>query len=143
MNFTELIASSHEYLSRFEYDFYPDCFREFQEKAAPFFDSLSEDNKEAFADTCLRDLEERCAGLSRRAAKDTAFRDKQVLALFFSPAAEKHSEKAFHFSALLRERWNRSHPGNTYLPGNYDAILKGFEANLLGLPLRKSRFNRR
>jgi hypothetical protein len=35
--------------------------------------------------------------------------------------------------------WCSEYPRNVYLAGTYEQIMKGFDANLLGLPLRKSK----
>ena len=56
--------------------------------------------------------------------------------------ALRASEAAGAFAETMREKWNTRFPRNTFLPGRFEEILKGFDANLLGLPLRKSKKNR-
>ena len=135
MIFADLIASSHSYLSEFDRDRYPVCFLEFQNRAEPFFDTLDELAPEDAVPTLILDLENSRKQLSGRAARNAAFLDKQVLALFFSPAAEKHSVKALRFAEELQTQWNRKYPRNTYSSGSYDSIIRGFRATFLGFPL--------
>ena len=65
--------------------------------------------------------------------------DKLVLAYFLAPAARRCGGPALHFAAILSRKWNARYPRNPFYPGDFDVILKGFDANLLGLPLRKSK----
>lgn len=138
MTFAELIADSRSDLEIFNYDDYPVCFAAFSQRAQPLFDALGPDPSRA-AETLTDTLSEVWAALPRRERRETAQQDKQVVALFLYPAAIRHSETAAAFARALQTIWNRRFPRNKFLPGEFDAIMKGFDANLLGLPLRKSR----
>lgn len=142
MTFTDLILSAHPYLDEFDYDHYPEHFHAFEKQFSLIFDLFSTENGAAIkekANSLIEQLEARREELPRRERKDAVFRDKQVLALFLFPAAERLSPLAKEFADELREQWNRKYPRNTFLGGSFDQIMKGFDANLLGLPLRKSR----
>ncbi len=139
MTFAELIASAGAYLDEFDYDHYPDHYRRFEADSRPLFDALTAENGPALAAALAADLAAGWAKLPRRARRDAAFRDKQVLSLFLSPAARQHSAEAHAFAEALRALWCERYPGNAYLAGTYEQIMKGFDANLLGLPLRKSK----
>ena len=142
MDFVELISSAQAYLDRFDYDHYPDCFAAFEETCAKWFTEHETLDAENETERVLKQFEARWAELPRRERREAAYRDKQVLALFFSPAAARLSEETGAFAEVLREKWNIRFPRNTFLPGRFEEILKGFDANLLGLPLRKSKKNR-
>ena len=142
MDFVELISSAQAYLDRFDYDHYPDCFAAFEENLDQWFAEHEAFVAEKEAERILEQFEARWAELPRRERQKAAYRDKQVLALFFSPAAARLSEETGAFAEVLREKWNIRFPRNTFLPGRFEEILKGFDANLLGLPLRKSKKNR-
>ena len=142
MDFVELISSAQAYLDRFDYDHYPDCFAEFEENLDQWFAEHEALDAAKETERILERFEARWAELPRMARREAAYRDKQVLALFFSPAAARLSEEAGAFAETLREKWNARFPRNTFLPGRFEEILKGFDANLLGLPLRKSKKNR-
>lgn len=139
MDLAELIVSSEAYLSCFDYDHYPACFQAFEAESSAFFEGLTESGTEQAAAALLRELERRRALLSRREQRRAETDEKQVLALFLAPAAARHSELARSFAETLRLAWNARYPRNTFLLGSYETILKGFDANLLGLPLRKSK----
>ena len=81
--------------------------------------------------------------LPRRLRRETACQDKQVLSLFFHPAAKRYGEIALALAEELREAWNTRFPKNPYLAGSYETILKGFASSLLRLRLRKSKHNRK
>ena len=138
----DALRSARAYLACFDYDHYPACFAAFERSCAPDFAALTEENAAAEAEAIIASLSADWEALPRRERKDAAFRDKQVLALFLSPAAARSGGQAEAFSRLLRERWTARFPRNGYLPGDYETILKGFDANLLGLPLRKSKQRR-
>ncbi len=142
MDLSEQITAAHAYLEQFDYDHYPSCFAAFEEQCAPFFASLEACDVPEAAAVLLARLEERNAALPKRERKEALYRDRQVLALFLSPAAARSSERARAFADALREQWNRKYPRTQYLGGSFEQILKGFDANLLGLPLRKSAKNR-
>ena len=79
-----------------------------------------------------------CSSLSKKEIKDMSFKFKQVLALFLSPFCLKKGGEFEFFARELNEVWNKTYPKNVYYLTDFDSILKGFDANLLGLPLRKS-----
>ena len=148
----ELIAGSRPYLDLFDYDHYPDCFSAFSRASEAFFSGLEGMNKDELLSTAgslISRLEAGWQGLSRSDAKEIPRRDKQVLALFLTPAAIEYASHhagqnaAADFADALLSAWNAKFPRNTYLAGDYRDIMEGFDANLLGLPLRKSKFNRR
>ena len=66
-------------------------------------------------------------------------KDKTALALFFAPAAARHSETAKAFAGLLQERWNGRFPRARFLAGDYEKIMLGFDKDFLGIKLRKSK----
>ena len=142
MDFVALISSAHPYLDWFDYDYYPDCFAAFEKNCAAWFAEHGVLDTERETEQILEQFEVRWAQLPRRERKEAAYRDKQVMALFFAPAAVRVSEEAAAFSETMRKKWNDRFPKNTFLPGHYEDILRGFDANLLGLPLRKSKKNR-
>ena len=139
MTFAELISSARPYLEAFDYDHYPDCFQRFEADAKPLFDAITDETIDATAVALVADLAKLRSTLPRRTQRDAAFDQKQVLSLFLSPAAVRHSEQAKAFAEQLRDLWCQEQPRNSYLVGTYEKILKGFDANLLGLPLRKSK----
>ena len=139
MTFAELISSARPYLETFDYDHYPDCFQRFEADSKSLFDALTGENGQALAATVVSDLAALRAPMPRRAQRDALFEQKQVLCLFLSPAAQRHSEQAKAFADQLRTLWCQQYPRNTYLIGTYEQLMKGFDANLLGLPLRKSK----
>ena len=139
MSFAELIQTSREYLSRFDYDDYPLCFQEFEQKADPLFSDLEENQLPETAETLIRELEAGWASLRRGAAKAAKQQDRQILALFLSPAAQRHSPKAEQFAGILQQQWCTAFPRYRYYAGNFEAIMKGFDNNIMGLTLRKSK----
>ncbi|MBR1456668.1 MAG: hypothetical protein IJ594_05865 [Oscillospiraceae bacterium] len=139
MSFADLIASSRGYLSRFDYDNYPPCFSAFEADGASLFAALEGADPEQAAAVLIDELERRRGELPRRAQKQQAEEEKRVLALFLSPAALRYGGAAADFAGALSRQWNARYPRNTFLPGDYDVIMKGFDSNLLGLPLRKSK----
>ena len=101
---------------------------------------LSPAELQAAAVSLIRLLEEKRSGLRRAEAKELAHSDKQVLALFLTPAAQSSGiEAVSEFASVLNRIWNETYPKNAYYAGSFESIMKGFDANLLGLPLRKSR----
>ena len=167
MRLSELVLSSRYMLERFSYDDYPGCFGEFCAAAEGFFASLGESmpeggapaeaseaacaeaadmqpgsgaaGLEAAADALMDELEEALAALPKREHRDAAFECKQILALFLTPAAPRFGEEAEAFAKILNDRWNARYPGNRYLPGSYESIMKGFDSDTLGITLRKSK----
>jgi len=143
MELAKIIIRSRDYLDKFTYDDYPVCFEEFSRKASFFLDDLQKSSINAAADELIGCLERERTLLKRRDASKALFLDKQVIALFLSPCCKKAGGKADTFAAVLLEKWNAKYPKNKYYLGTYEDIMKGFDANLLGLPLRKSSKNRR
>ncbi len=139
MDFFALIDSALPYLAHFDYDHYPENFAAFEESAAPFFDALDPACFEARVGAILDGAAARWEKVPRLARRGEAKRDKTVLALFFTPAAARHSETARAFAALLQARWNSRFPRNRYLAGDYDALLKGFDTDFFGITLRKTK----
>ena len=140
MDFAELISSSRGYLAQFDYDHYPANADAFAAKAEPYFLSLEGADLTAAAEEALNALERGREGLRRREQKLAAEEEKKVLALFFSPMAIRRGGAAAEFALLLCQRWKERYPRDAYLTGTYEELMRGFDANLLGLPLRKSAF---
>lgn len=139
MLLTDLIVSSRPYLAYFDYDNYPRCFNAFSVAFLSLLPSIEETGLERSAQLLLDELADQSTLLSRREQKETAYKDKQVLALFLSPAAVQIGGTAVFFSEELNRLWNLRYPRNQYYIGDYETIMKGFDTNLLGLPLRKSK----
>ncbi len=139
MRFSDLLENAHPFVDCFDYDHYPDCFQYFKRLVTPFFDEMEEHRIDETAAGVFGEIQERWQTLPRKEQKKTMFKDKQVLVLFFSPAARQHSERALRFAEQLCDIWNTRFPRDIYHVGDYDVIMKGFDSNLLGLPLRKSR----
>ena len=124
MDLAELIVSFREHLSRFDYDHYPSCFQAFEAECAPFIMQLEVVNPEQAAVELIDALERRRAVLPFRQQKHAAEEEKQVLALFLSPAAAHLGGFAVSFAEKLNAEWNARYPRNTYLIGSYEKILK-------------------
>lgn len=139
MNFLELLDAAQPYLKNFDYDHYPANFSAFEQAAAPFFASLTGADHAALTAELLAAVEARWAALPRFRRSALAKKDKTVLALFFTPAAARHSETAGAFSEQLRRSWNARFPRNSYLAGDYEKIVKGFDTDFFGLTLRNSK----
>lgn len=139
MELCDLILATLPALESFSYSGYPPAFAAFEQEAAPFFDSLRAVEVEARAASLITELEKVRGPLGRREAKKRAGKEKQVLALFLAPAAQRYGEAAQRFAEELSRLWNARYPRNRFYPGSYETIMKGFDANLLGLPLRKSK----
>ncbi len=137
----QLIRSAHPYLEQFDYDHYPEQFASFE---ASLMLLLREAQDEHAADTAAAAQEvvdafsEDYSRLPWWQRGVTSSRDKRVLALFLTPAALRAGGYAADLAEQLRGCWNRRYPREPYLAGEYETIMKGFDANLLGLPLRKS-----
>lgn len=86
--------------------------------AAPFFASLEGVDHEALTATLLDEAEARWSSLPRFKRGALAKKDKTVLALFFTPAAARHSEAARAFSELLRALGGRVSRATATLPGS-------------------------
>jgi hypothetical protein len=101
--------------------------------------AAAEDDLTRAAEALLRELDGARAALPRRERRAALDADRQVLALFLSPAALRRGESAAAFAGELCRLWRQEQPRAPYYCGEYEAIMKGFEANLMGLPLRKTR----
>ena len=139
MDFLELLDIAQPYLKSFDYDHYPANFSAFEQAAAPFFASLADTDYAALIVELLAAIEARWAALPRFRRAALLKQDKTVLALFFTPAAARHSEAAAAFSEQLRLSWNARFPRNSYLAGDYEKIIKGFDTDFFGLTLRNSK----
>ena len=129
----DLITASRPYTGLFDYDHYPTCFEEFEKAAAPLLADAAPD-----PGVLLEKLETLRNALPGKEKKNAFLQDKLVLALFLSPVCGKAGGAVSDFAVSLREEWIRRYPREAYLLGDYETIMKGFDANLLGLPLRKS-----
>ena len=138
MDFIALLDSARPYLDCFDYDHYPQCFREFEENASDFFRSLEGASPDETAQRLVELTAARWKARPFWERADLARKDRTVLALFFAPAAVRHSERAGAFAAALQERWNARFPRNRFLAGDYDKIMQGFDKDFLGIKLRKS-----
>lgn len=138
MDFFELLTGAHPYLACFDYDHYPACFQTFEDAARPWFDTLEPARFDETAEEILRGAEARWKARPFWERGDLMRKDKTALALFFAPAAARHSETARAFAALLQARWNGRFPKNRFLAGDYDKIMQGFDKDFLGIKLRKS-----
>ncbi|MBQ9030076.1 MAG: hypothetical protein IJ106_01305 [Parasporobacterium sp.] len=148
MEFAQLIQNSRNLMNKFEYDEYAASFPQFEEQCRSLFDRLDlelpdQASREKAAARMVLELERSWKELPRKDRKKASFQDKQILALYFSPAAHRYGDPALAFAEEVRQNWNETFPRNTYLAGTYDAILKGFESSLLRLRLRKSKNNRK
>lgn len=134
MDFCELIESYRKELPRFNARDYPLSFSRFEESAKPLFDALESPAKEA------RNLEEACerrgAALPRKAQKEALHQVKMVLTLFLAPAALRRGGNAMAFAQELNRVWNARFPRNSFRLGSYEDIMRGFEASILGIPLK-------
>ena len=134
-----LITDARIFLERFDYDDYPADLTAFEEKARPFFEALAGRDPEEAALELIDALKEGHAGLKKRKAAEAARQEKSVLALYLGPAARRFGKDALPFMEALQQKWNALYPRNSFIPGDYDAIMKGFDATLLGIKLRKSK----
>ena len=139
MDFCALIDQARAALEPFDYDRYTERFPLYERQAAPFFAALDPAAAEQEAAALIEKLEQRRKALPRRQQRQAAEEEKRALALYLSPAARRHSPQAEAFAECLCRQWNARYPRNRFLPGDYDRILEGFDANLLGLPLRRSK----
>ena len=139
MELCDLLLSYLPSLELFSYSGYPPAFASFEQEAASFFASLKPEQTEQQAQALIQELENRRSLLGRNEAKKRAEQEKKVLALFLAPAAKRQGETASLFAEELSRLWNARYPRNRFYTGSYETIMKGFDANLLGLPLRKSK----
>lgn len=129
MDLITLITDSIPYLSEFDYDHYPDNFDTFKNELSKI-EFTGEDD-------LLDKLEKRRDGLSLWKKKSAFEEHKKVLALFLCPALKKIDREDLAMS--INNEWNERYPKNIFRPGDFETLLKGFDSNLLGLPLRKSK----
>lgn len=139
MRFFELLDSAHPYLRCFDYDHYPQCFAEFSANAAPFFDGLDPACLPQTAEEIVKLADARWKSRPFWQRAELARQDRSALAIFFAPAAARHSDTAQAFARLLQERWNERFPRNRFFAGDYEAIMKGFDKDFMGIKLRKSK----
>ena len=135
-SFAELITSSGDYLRRFNGSEYPVCFQEFEARCEPLFSALEPGALARVAEELVAALTAQLDVLPKRERKLAAERDQRLFALFLSPAAARHSETAMAFAEELQKQWNRNHPKNSFLCGDYEKIMEGFDASFLGIPLK-------
>ncbi|MBR3367110.1 MAG: hypothetical protein IKG66_04875 [Lachnospiraceae bacterium] len=140
-DFKTLIRSAHPYLDCFDYDHYPSCFQTFASDLVPVLEACRAGTGSGAdpVETVLDALAKEYKDLPRKERIEISSRDKRVLALFLTPAALQAGGEAEDFARRLCEGWKARFPRDPYYIGTYETILKGFDANLLGLPLRKSR----
>ena len=133
MDWIMFMEQAQEALERFNAAEYAVVFQQLEKESVPLFDALDEPDTEA--QTLLDTLDARRQALGRREQKRALDREKLALALFLSPAAERRGGNAIQFSQQLNRLWNERHPKNSYKPGNFEAIMSGFQASFLGIPL--------
>lgn len=133
MDLIELVDRAQAALAQFNAAEYADAFTRFEQDSAPLFDALADPGAEAQA--LLDALHARRQALGNREQKKALDREKLALSLYLSPAAERQGENAALFSEQLNRLWNAQYPKYRYTPGNFDAILSGFGASFLGIPL--------
>ena len=132
MKLADLIFDTRSALSNFDYDHYPRAFAAFSAELERCF------SPDPDPDELLDALDAKRASIGRRESRAFLLQDRQVMALFFAPACRKLGGAFQEYSELLNVLWAERYPKYRYLLGSYEAIMKGFDANLLGLPLRKS-----
>ena len=133
MDWIMFMEQAQEALERFNAAEYAVVFQQLEKESVPLFDALDEPDTEA--QTLLDTLDARRQALGRREQKRALDREKLALALFLSPAAERRGGNAIQFSQQLNRLWNERHPKNSYKPGSFEAIMSGFQASFLGIPL--------
>ena len=138
MDFFALLDAAHPGLDCFDYDHYPQCFADFEAKADAYFRALEPARFEDTAAELLDRTQARWRAAPFLERSKLARRDQAALALFFTPAAIRHSENARAFAELLRQRWNSRFPKNRFLSGDYEKIMLGFDKDFFGVKLRKS-----
>ena len=138
MKLTDLVIAAIPYLSEFNYDCYPDNYRKYSEEIVPVLSNALLPGVNTAVQDLIDGFDLYCSSLSKKEIKDISFKFKQVLALFLSPFCLKRGGEFEFFARELNKVWNKKYPKNVYYLTDFDSILKGFDANLLGLPLRKS-----
>lgn len=133
MDWITFVDRAQDALEQFNAAEYAAAFQRLEEESAALFDALETPGAEA--QTLLDTLEVRRQALGRREQKIALDREKLALALYLSPAAERRGGNAVLFSEQLNRLWNERHPKNSYKPGNFEAIMSGFQASFLGIPL--------
>ena len=138
MKLTDIIINAMPYLSEFNYDCYTNNYKKFSEDLVPVLSTALLSEVHTAVQDLIDGFDLYCSSLSKKEIKDMSFKFKQVLALFLSPFCLKKGGEFEFFARELNEVWNKTYPKNVYYLTDFDSILKGFDANLLGLPLRKS-----
>lgn len=118
---------------------YKKAFERYEEICRPVFDELPSDYGELdiLAGQSISELME--SWNSQRFFRKSSVRtaDRLMFATFFSPAARRHSEGAFHFAELLKDKWIAAFPQEPFDSSDYETIMKGFEfTTLLGFKIR-------
>lgn len=134
----DIILNSKPYLLYFNYDYYPEYFEKFGNEFIPLIKDINPDEYTEHIHRLIDEINNYLLSLSRREQKKEVDEIKQVLALFAVPALLKADDNFCKYANELNSTWNSKFPKNHFIVGTYDAIMKGFDANLLGLPLRKS-----
>ncbi|MBR1585148.1 MAG: hypothetical protein IJ662_06385 [Clostridia bacterium] len=137
MDLAELIFTSREYLAHFTYAEYPDHFAAFSQNVQPYFDDLSGADLQEQTKRLIEVIDQRLAGMPRREKKESTIQIKQVMALFLGPSALRYGQNAVAFAQCLCQSWNEKYPRNAFYLGDFDTLMKGFDANFLGITLRK------
>ena len=138
MKLTDIIINAMPYLSEFNYDCYTNNYKKFSEDLVPVLSTALLSEVHTAVQDLIDGFDLYCSSLSKKEIKDMSFKFKQVLALFLSPFCLKKGGEFEFFARELNKVWNKKYPKNVYYLTDFDSILKGFDANLLGLPLRKS-----
>ena len=138
MKLTDIIINAMPYLSEFNYDCYTNNYKKFSEDLVPVLSTALLSEVHTAVQDLIDGFDLYCSSLSKKEIKDMSFKFKQVLDLFLSPFCLKKGGEFEFFARELNKVWNKKYPKNVYYLTDFDSILKGFDANLLGLPLRKS-----
>lgn len=135
MEILQLLIDTRASLTPFDYDHYPDAFEAFRSRLS----AVKELQEERLtAEEIPKRFAAYYATHPPRQQKKEIDADRQVLALFFTPAAGMNGGYAAALAEEFCELWARQYPKYRYYSSTYEKIMAGFDANLLGLPLRKS-----
>ena len=134
MELAALIDESRALLDRFDAEHYPASFARFQEQAAPLLAALTAEDPGSCAEALLDALEQRRAAGPRLLRGRRLFAQRQVLALYFTPAALAAGAGAL--SQQVCERWNARYPRDAYAEAGFEQLCAGFApTSSLGIPL--------
>lgn len=143
MKLSDLIISSAAYIGEFDYDHYPSNFEKFKTELSTLLSETDSEDFGSLVSAAINEIDEHIASLPFRAKNSSRHDIKQVMALFAVPSGAVLGDKGIKFGDELMNQWNSRYKKFSFIRGDFDTIMKGFDANLLGLPLRKSKFNRR